>query len=240
MSYNKNATCRFEKQKIISQDEDEFEMQEVNDEDDSADQEDPYQAYHSRDQQPNRQKIEILHDVEKGDDQAYEQRTQMRDKYYLKRQQSTIDAQKMRAALARRRQQGLLRGIAEVNSELEQSSMNRMNTLNSGLMSSEHYRPSGDGSSGGNKKTSANNQPQQFEPACYKFSPVTSDSGDPRTCAGASMTSNPPVELKYQTSETPCATEESNPIDTDMVEFFESTPRKKSSKSMVRVRAKDF
>ncbi len=50
MSYKKTtSTCRLEKQKIISLDEDEFEMQEVDDEEsDSADQEDPYQAYHGR------------------------------------------------------------------------------------------------------------------------------------------------------------------------------------------------
>ncbi len=72
MSYNKNATCRFEKQKIISIDEDEFEMQEVDDDDDNgtgADQEDPYKAHHrSAIQQPRRQKIEMVYHAQ-GDEQ---------------------------------------------------------------------------------------------------------------------------------------------------------------------------
>ena len=144
-----------------------------------------------------------------------------------------------------------LRRIVEVNSEFENSSANRVNTLGSGILSG----PAGDESSGENQnsnkanskanKSNANKVAQKssvqaFEPAQIIFSPVTSDSGgdekSPATFAYNNEEFNehnmPVVEqhLELLTSETPCATEESTHIDIERIELFESTPRKKQNR----------
>ena len=62
----------------------------------------------------------------------------------------------------------------------------------------------------------------RFEQARYQFSPVTSDSG------GENPNLKQQESLRYVTSETPCATEDSNPTDVDTIDFLQNTPKKMS------------